>query len=256
MSSSEYAPDAPKIASDEDELKAMSFLDHLEELRKRLLYSLISLIVAFIVCWNYAPAIFQVLQKPVLQYLPKGDKLAYTQLTSPFMLYMKVAFLAGIFLASPIILYQLWMFIAPGLYNRERRYAAPFIVFATLFFIAGGWFGYARVFPMACQFFIEMGRDFKQVITVDEYLSFASKMILGMGLVFETPILIFFLARLGIVTPRFLMKNFKYAILIIFIISAIITPTPDMVTQTALAVPMIGLYLLGVLIAFLFARNG
>lgn len=255
MSTTDYASPSLSSVSDDDELKAMSFLDHLEELRKRLLYSLVSLAVTFAVCWSYAPRIFSILQKPVLQFLPKGDKLAYTELTSPFMLYMKVAFFAGIFAASPFILMQLWLFIAPGLYKRERRYAAPFIIFATLFFLAGGWFGYAKVFPLACRFFIEMGQDFKQVITVDEYFSFASKLILGMGLVFETPILIFFLARLGIVTPGFLLRNFKYAFLIIFIVAAVITPTPDMVTQTALALPMLGLYLLGILIAYLFVKK-
>ena len=233
----------------------MSFLDHLEELRKRLLYSIVALAVAFIACWGYAPKIFEVLQKPVLQYLPKGDKLAYTHLTTPFMLYMKVAFFSSIFLAAPFLLLQLWLFISPGLYSKEKRYAVPFIVFATLFFLGGGWFGYAQVFPKACFFFLQMGEGFKQVITVDEYFDFASKLLLGMGLVFETPILIFFLARLGIVTPGFLLRKFKYAVLLIFIISAVITPTPDMMTQTALAVPMIVLYLLGILIAFLFGAN-
>lgn len=246
---------ADAAEDEESELPAMSFLDHLEELRKRLLYSLISLLVGFGACFHYAPKIFLIVQQPILQYLVKGDKLAFTTLTSPFMLYMKVAFFAGIFVASPFILFQLWMFISPGLYRKERRYAAPFIIFATLFFVAGGWFGYTYVLPMACKFFIETGEGFKQVITIDDYFGFASKLILGMGLVFETPILIFFLARLGLVTPQFLLKNFKYAFLIIFIVAAIITPTPDMVTQTALAVPMVGLYLLGILVAYLFGQK-
>jgi len=237
------------------ELPKMSFLDHLEELRKRLLISTIALGVAFFACWSFSPEIFAVLEKPILQFLPKGEKLAYTRLTSPFFLYMKVAFFAGIFLAAPVILWQVWAFISPGLYRRERRYAAPFIIFASLFFVAGGWFGYETVFPMACKFFIELGGNFKQVITVDDYFSFASKMILGMGLVFETPVLIFFLSRIGIVTPAFLLQKFKYAVLIIFIISAIITPTPDMVTQSALAVPMILLYLLGIGISYLFGKK-
>ena len=237
------------------ELPKMSFLDHLEELRKRLLISTIALCVAFFVCWSFSPEIFGFLEKPILQFLPKGEKLAYTRLTSPFFLYMKVAFFAGIFLAAPVILWQVWAFISPGLYRRERRYAAPFIIFASLFFLAGGWFGYKTVFPMACKFFIELGGNFKQVITVDDYFSFASKMILGMGLVFETPVLIFFLSRIGIVTPAFLLQKFKYAVLIIFIISAIITPTPDMVTQSALAVPMILLYLFGIGISYLFGKK-
>jgi sec-independent protein translocase protein TatC len=241
---------------DESELPRMSFLEHLEELRRRILVSVAAVIVAFAVCWSFAPEIFRWIQAPILHLLPEGDKLAFTRLAAPFFLYMKVAFLAGIFAASPVILWQVWRFISPGLYRRERMYAAPFIIVSTLFFLAGGYFGYRVVFPMAAGFFLQMGQDFQQVITIDDYFSVASKLILGMGLVFETPILIFFLARLGIVTPGFLLRNFKYAVLIIFIIAAIITPTPDMVTQSALAIPMILLYLLGVGIAMLFGKKG
>lgn len=241
--------------SEEAELPKMSFLEHLEEFRKRLIISAVALMAGFLASWAYAPEIFKLLEQPVVQFLPPGDKLAFTRLTAPFFLYMKVAFFSGIFLSSPVILWQLWLFLAPGLYPREKRYAAPFIIFATLFFVAGGYFGYAYVFPMACKFFVDMGKDFKQVITIEDYFSFASKMILGMGLVFETPILIFFLARLGIVTPAFLLQKFKYAVVIIFIIAAIITPTPDMVTQAALAVPMILLYLLGIGISYAFGKK-
>lgn len=239
----------------EENLPRMSFLEHLDELRRRLVVSMITLLVTFLVAWNFAPQIFEVLQQPILQFLQPGERLAYTSLTSPFFLYMKVAFLSAIFASSPIILLQLWLFISPGLYPKERYYALPFIVFATLFFVGGGYFGFEVVFPMACGFFVQMGREFNQVITVDDYFSFASKMILAMGLVFETPILIFFLSRLGIVTPKFLLKNFKYAVVLIFIIAAVITPTPDMVTQAALAVPMILLYLLGIAISFVFGKR-
>lgn len=240
---------------EETQLSRMTFLEHLEELRKRIVYSASAISVAFLACWNFAPRIFQLLEVPLTQFFPKGEKLAYTRLTAPFFLYMKVAFFAAIFVASPIILWQVWLFVSPGLYKRERRYAGPFILFATLFFVGGGYFGYKTVFPMACRFFLDIGHDFHQVITVDEYFSLASKMILGMGLVFETPVLILLLARIGIVTPKFLMQKFKYAVVIIFIIAAIITPTPDMVTQAALAIPMILLYLLGVGVAFLFAKK-
>lgn len=240
---------------EESDLPRMSFLGHLEELRRRLLVSLIALVVAFLVCWSFAPQIFELLQRPILDLMPPGEKLAFTRLTAPFFLYMKVAFFAGIFLAAPVLLWQVWRFISPGLYRRERRYAAPFIVFSSLFFIAGGWFGYRIVFPMAAGFFLEMGEQFQQVITIDDYFGFASKIILGMGLVFETPILIFFLSRLGIVTPQFLLQKFKYAVVIIFVIAAVITPTPDMITQSALAIPMIVLYLLGIGISVLFGKK-
>ncbi|HEU5162213.1 MAG TPA: twin-arginine translocase subunit TatC [Thermoanaerobaculia bacterium] len=239
---------------EESTLPRMSFLEHLEELRRRILISVVAVIVAFAVCWSFAPEIFEWLQAPIKPLL-KGETLAYTRLAAPFFLYMKAAFLAGLFLASPVILWQLWRFIAPGLYRRERLYAAPFIIFSTLFFVAGGYFGHRVVLPMAAAFFLELGENFQQVITIDDYFAVASKLILGMGLVFEMPTLIFFLARLGIVTPKFLLKKFKYAVLIIFIIAAIITPTPDPVTQSALAVPMILLYLLGVGIAMLFGKK-
>jgi len=239
----------------EHELPKMSFLEHLEELRKRLIVSIVALGVAFLLCWNFADRIFGWLSRPLSKFLPAGDKLVFTRLTEPFLLYMKVAFFAGIFIASPVILWQLWLFISPGLYKRERRYAAPFIIIASLFFIVGGYFGYRVLLPGTCAFFLETGKQFKQMIKADEFFSFASTIILATGLVFETPILIFFLARLGIVTPAFLMQKAKYAVVIAFIISAIVTPTPDMVTQTALALPMIGLYFFGVGIAYVFGKK-
>lgn len=238
----------------DQDLPKMTFLDHLEELRKRLMISLIAVVIGFAACWAFAEPIFAKLQEPLTAFLPPGDKLAYTRLTAPFFLYMKVAFFAGLFAASPVILLQLWLFISPGLYKRERRLAAPFIILGTLFFIAGGYFGYRYLLPATCSFFVETGKQFKQMVTVDDYFSFASVIILACGLVFETPILIFFLARLGIVTPAFLMKKFKYAVVLSFVIAAIVTPTPDMVTQAALAVPMILLYLIGTGVAYVFAR--
>lgn len=238
----------------ENELPKMSFLDHLEELRKRLLMSFVAMTVGFFLCWSFADRIFEKLQEPLAAFLPAGDKLAYTRLAAPFFLYMKVAFFAGLFVAAPFILWQLWLFISPGLYKKERRYALPFIVFASLFFIAGGYFGYRYILPATCSFFIETGKEFKQMVTVDDYFSFASVIILATGLVFETPILIFFLARLGIVTPAFLIQKFKYAVVIAFVVSALVTPSPDAVTQAALAIPMIILYLIGVGVAYLFAK--
>lgn len=247
---------AEPIERDPDaDLPKMSFLDHLEELRKRLLVSFIAVAIGFLACWAFAEPIFEELQKPLAQFLAPGDTLAYTRLTAPFFLYMKVAFFAGLFVAAPVVLLQLWLFIAPGLYKKERSLAAPFIIFGSLFFIMGGYFGYRFLLPATCSFFVETGKQFKQMVTVDDYFSFASVIILATGLVFETPILIFFLARLGIVTPAFLMQKFKYAIVLSFVVAAIVTPTPDIVTQAALAVPMILLYLIGVGVAFLFGKK-
>lgn len=238
-----------------DELSRMTLLEHLEELRRRIGVSLLAVSAGFLACWYFAKPIFAWLSRPLTQFLPPGDKLAFTGLVDPFMLYIKVAVLAGIFVASPIILYQLWLFVAPGLYRQERRVVFPFMFFTTAFFLAGGYFGYAIAFPMVCRFLLQVGSDFRQVITVNEYFSMASKVILGLGLVFELPILILFLARIGVVTHRFLLKQFRFAVLVIFIVAAVITPTPDIATQSVFAVPMVGLYLLGVLVAWLFGKK-
>jgi sec-independent protein translocase protein TatC len=249
------AADLEESSDPDRELPKMTFLDHLEELRRRLVVSILAIAVGFLACWYFAEPIFAKLQEPLTKFLAPGDKLAYTRLTAPFFLYMKVSFFAGLFLAAPVILFQLWLFIAPGLYKKERRLAAPFIVFGTVFFILGGYFGYRFLLPATCSFFVETGKQFKQMVTVDDYFSFASTIILACGLVFETPIIIFFLARLGIVTPAFLMQKFKYAVVLSFVIAAVVTPTPDMVTQAALAIPMILLYLIGVAVAFLFGKK-
>jgi sec-independent protein translocase protein TatC len=245
----------PRPEPREEELPRMSFLDHLEDLRRCLIRSLIAVFVAFLGCWYISPQLFALVARPVEKALPAGQHLAYTTLAEPFLLYFRVALIAGIIAASPVILWQLWRFISPGLYSRERRLAIPFVVFTVLFFVSGVIFGYMVAFPMVVKFLIGVGKDFTAVITINEYLSMASKTILGLGLCFELPILIFFLARLGIVTERFLMAKFKYAVLIIFIIAAVITPTPDAGTQCAFALPMIGLYLLGVGIAWLFRKR-
>ena len=238
-----------------EDLPRMSLLEHLEELRRRLARALLAILVGFLGCWYFAKPIFAWLSRPLTQFLPAGDKLAFTGLVDPFMLYIKVALLAGIFVASPVVLLQLWLFIAPGLYRKERRVALPFIFFTTAFFLAGGYFGWAVAFPMVCRFLLKVGEDFRQVITVNEYFAMASKVILGLGLVFEMPVLILFLARLGVVTHRFLLRQFRYAVLVIFVLAAVITPTPDIATQSVFAVPMIGLYLLGTLVAWAFGKK-
>ena len=239
----------------DDELPRMTLLDHLDELRRRILYSIIALFVGFLASWYFAPTIFLWLERPILDVLPAGEQLAFTDLSGPFMLYIKVALLTAIFAASPFLLLQLWMFLRPGLYPRERRLAAPFIIFTTLFFVAGGYFGYRIAFPMVVQFLLGVGENFRQVVTIDTYFSMMSKILLGLGLVFEMPMLIFFLARMGIVSAGQLIRWFRWAVLLIFVTAAIITPTPDVATQTVFAVPMILLYLLGVGVAAIFGKK-
>ena len=240
---------------DGGDLPRMTFLEHLEELRKRLFISAIAIAVGFLLCWWKAQEIFRILQAPVLEVLPKGTKLAYTQLTEPFMLYINIALLAGVFVASPVILYQIWLFVAPGLYRHEKKWAGPFVILTCAFFIGGGLFGLKIAFPMVAKFLVSTGEDFTPVLKIDDYLDILSKTLIGMGICFETPIVIFFLARMGVVTEKWLLLKFRYAVLIIFIIAALITPTPDIPTQCAFALPMIGLYLLGVLMAWLFKKK-
>ncbi len=233
----------------------MTFLEHLEDLRKRLFYSVIALIIGFVPGWIFSKQIFDILAHPVTKFLPVGEKLAYTHLIDPFMLYLKVGFLASAFVASPFIFLQLWYFIAPGLYQNEKKYVVPFVVMTTLFFSAGAAFGYFVVFPFACRFFLQLGGEFRPVITVDQYFGFALKMLLSIAATFETPTLVFFLSKMGILTAKWMIKNFKYAVLVIFIIAAVITPTPDWINQSIVALPMIALYGISILIALIVGKQ-
>jgi sec-independent protein translocase protein TatC len=233
----------------------MTLWEHLEELRRRLIVCIVTLFIGFVVCWFYREQIFSVVQAPFLKFVAHGDKLSFISLTEPFFVYMKAAAFAAIIFTSPILISQLWLFIAPGLYKKERMYAVPFIFFATVFFLGGCVFCYYYVFPFACRYFLQVGSEFKQEVRVDDYFSLFNKLTLAIGLIFEIPILAFFLARVGIINHHFLLNKFKYAILLSFIISAIVTPTPDMVTQTILALPMIALYVISILLAWIFGKK-
>lgn len=233
----------------------MTFFEHLEDLRKRIFYSFIALLIAVVPGWIFSKDIYDILARPVTKYLPEGEKLAYTAVTEPFMLYMKVAFLTAIFATAPFIFLQVWYFIAPGLYQKEKKYVIPFVIFTTFFFFLGASFGYFIVFPWACRFFLQLGSRFRPVITVNQYFSLTLRLLLGIALVFELPTLVFFLSRMGIITAKWMVKNFKYAVLAVFVIAAIITPTPDMINQSILAVPMLGLYGLSILIALLVGKK-
>jgi sec-independent protein translocase protein TatC len=179
------------------------------------------------------------------------EKLVYLNPTEPFNLYLKVAFLAGIFLTSPFVLYQVWLFISPGLYRHEKRYVFPFIFSTVFLFLAGGWFGYKLVYPAALNFLIEYGKQFQPMITIHEYTDLFLTIIIGMGIIFELPILVFFLALMGIVTAGWMWRNLRYSILVIFIIAAIITPTTDILNMCIFAAPMVVLYVVSIGIAWL-----
>ena len=231
----------------------MSLLEHLEELRKRILWALVSLTVAVVPCWIYVKEIFAFLQMP-LKRIDPSLKLIYTGLTDPFLLYFKVAVLAGLFVASPFVLYQVWAFVSPGLYWRERRMAVPFVFFTTLFFLAGGAFGYYVAFPFAAKFLLGVGEGLEPLIEIGKYFGFLLTVLLGLGLMFELPMLILLLSLIGVVTSRFLLRYFRHAVVIIFIVAAVITPTPDIVNLCIFAVPALVLYLLGVGAAYLAER--
>ncbi|MEO8360498.1 MAG: twin-arginine translocase subunit TatC [Vicinamibacteria bacterium] len=239
----------------EDPEARMSFLDHLEELRSRLLKSVIALCVGFGIAWNFHDDIFHFMVEPMHKSNPTIELIATTP-TEAIMLFMKMSFFVGIFLAAPFLLYQVWAFISPGLYKHEKGYAIPFVLFGTLFFVAGAAFGHYYLFPVTLGFLGEFGgKDIKFMPRITEYYEFYSWFLLALGIVFQVPVVIFVLARIGLVTAGFLLRQFKWAVLISFIVAAVVTPTPDMVTQTLLAIPMIILYLLGVLVAFLFGKK-
>jgi sec-independent protein translocase protein TatC len=233
----------------------MSLLDHLDELRSRLVRCVLVFVVAFALCWAVSGRILAFLLRPIKDSLFEGGEIIFINLPEPFLIYMKAAALAAVFVSSPYLLYQLWAFVAPGLYRNERRMVVPFLVFGTLFFVAGGTFGYYVATPVAAGWLIGLGEQFTAQITLRSAFGFESKIIIGMGVVFELPILIFFLSRIGVVTPGFLMKHFRTAVLIIAAIAAIITPTGDMLTMSVFAGPMILLYLLGVAVAWIFGKR-
>src|ERR1700732_4434594 len=239
---------------DPEPLPAMGFLDHLEELRRRIVYSIAAVALGFFACWWKVEKIYDIMQRPIMDALRNNgmsEKLVYLNPTEPFNLYLKIAALAGLFLTSPFVLYQVWMFISPGLYRNEKRYVVPFMVSTITLFTAGGYFGYKVVYPQALGFLIHFGRQFQPMITIGEYTSLFLSIILGMGLIFEMPILVFFLALMGMVTASFMWKNFRYAILVIFVIAAIVTPTPDIVNMCVFAAPMILLYVFSIGVAWM-----
>jgi sec-independent protein translocase protein TatC len=240
----------------DDSGSKMSFLEHLDELRKRLIYIVYSLLAGCIVAYIFIAKIFDFIMKPMQQVLPPGSYLQYTSGAEPFMLYIKIGFLTGIFISSPLILWQVWKFIAPGLYTHEKKFAIPFVFLSTVFFVSGGVFAHYVAFPVTWVFFNSFSTDYMRFVPkIDEAFSLYTKMLLGFGAVFEMPTLVFFLARMGVVTGQFLLKYFKYALLIIFIVAAVISPGTDMMSQVVMAVPMLALYIISIAIAFIFQKR-
>jgi sec-independent protein translocase protein TatC len=229
----------------------MSFLEHLDELRKRIVRSCLAIAFGVLATFYWIQPIFNYILAPTRKALPPGVRLIYTEPGEAFSLYITVALIAGVVVAAPFIMYQVWMFIAPGLYSNEKRLAIPFVLFTTIGFVLGAAFNHYIAFPFMMAFFGSFNTpDLAFMPKLEDVFGLYSKMLIGMGIVFQMPTVVFFLAKMRLVTARFLLAQFKYAFLIIFIIAAVITPTGDMMTQTIFAAPMVGLYLLSIVIAW------
>jgi sec-independent protein translocase protein TatC len=248
MDPAEAIGKAREAVAERAELPGMSLMEHLDELRKRIVRSAIFLVLGFGAAWKFRDFLLDIIQEPLKH---NGKTLNMIHPMDGMNLTIEVCLLAGAILASPLILYQVWLFIAPGLYHNERRFVVPFMATTVGLFLAGAAFGYFWILPGALHILLDVfGGKFTAVISIEEYTGFFLSIILGLGISFELPVLIFFLALFGIVTPRFLWRNMRYAVLAVFIVAAIICPSPDPLTMCFYAVPMLTLYLLGIGVAW------
>ena len=244
----------PPDEEDDDELSTagkMSFLEHLDELRKRILRAAIGIGVGVVAGFTFHQELYDFILQPTRRVLPAGSHLIYTQPSEAFSLHIQIALIAGALLAAPFTMFQVWRFIAPGLYADEKRFAIPFVVLSSAGLVAGAAFNHDVLFSAAMAFFASFNRpELRFLPSIDSVFSLYTKMLIGMALTFQLPTIVFFLARMRMVTARWLAKNIKYAILVIFIVAAVLTPSADPFNQTLFAAPMIALYLLSILIAW------
>jgi sec-independent protein translocase protein TatC len=235
----------------------MPLTGHLEELRKRLMIASISWLVAFLACYSVAEKLFKILSAPVQSALPTGSSLVFIQATEPFFTYIKVAAVAGVLISLPVILWQIWGFVAPALYKNEKMFAIPFVLASCLCFGLGTYFGFFFVFPTIFTFLVKFGTgggEINAMLSMGAYLTLATRLLFAFGMVFELPIIIFFLARMGVVDHKWLAAKRKYALLLAFVIGALLTP-PDVFSQAAIAIPFILLYEVGIIVARLFGKK-
>ena len=238
-----------------DELDKQPFTAHLEELRNRMIVAFAAIGVGFAASYFFKERLFEILMQPLRKVMDVGDTLIFTGLPEAFFTYLKVSLLAGIMLATPVILYEFWMFVAPGLYRQEKKVLLPIVFLSSLFFVGGALFGYFIVFPYGFEFFLSFSNENIQALpSMKEYLSFSAKLLIAFGLAFELPLALTFMAKLGIVSVPFLKKNRKYAILIFFAGAAMLTP-PDVVTQMMMAFPLMFLYELSIIGARIFGKK-
>lgn len=237
----------------------MSFLEHLDELRRRIVYSALAIAVTFLASFFFREQIFDILQAPIVDVLKErgeSGELVITKVTDAFTIWLKVCFVSGVFLAAPVLVWQVWLFIAPGLYRREKLYAIPFFLSATGLFATGGLFAYFVVLPAGLRFLIvEMGAQFDPLLTAVDYFSFQLIILVGMGVVFQIPVVVAFLSIFGLVTPEFLWRNFRYAILIIVVVAAVASPTPDALNLFFWTAPMVVLYTISIGVSWIFKRR-
>jgi len=247
----------PPEEDDDSAGARMSFLEHLDELRKRIVNSLIAVGVGILITFTFIQKIYSFLMAPTMKVLPPGSRLMYTEPGEAFSLYIQLSMIVGALLASPVIMYQVWRFIAPGLYSNEKRLAIPFVLLSVIGLVGGAVFNHYIMFPWMMRFFAGFNtQDLLFMPKLDAVFSLYTKFLLAMAAVFQMPTLVYFLAKMKLITARFLIAKFKYAVLIIFVLSAVITPTGDPVTQSVFAAPMIGLYVLGIAIAWLVGPKG
>lgn len=234
----------------------MTLTEHLEDLRWCVLKAILAIVLASGISYFYVDAIFAFVVAPLRQNLQPGQNLIGTSVTEAFFVEIKVALGAGVLFSSPVIFYQIWRFIAPGLLKRERKWVLPFVLCATFFFVAGAFFCYRFVLPVAFKYFIEQYESLgvSPAIRIGEYFTFFFRMVLAFSATFELPVFTFFLVRVGIWDYRFMLRSFRYALVVIFIIAAMLTPTPDVINQSLLAVPMMLLYVLSIGIAYIWRR--
>jgi sec-independent protein translocase protein TatC len=234
----------------------MSFLDHLDELRRRIIYAAVALFVGFVISFFFIGDIFDFIMRPLQLMLPPGGTLVYTDPTEAFVLNIKIALIAGLILASPAVMLQVWLFVAPGLYAHEKKWAIPFVVMSSFFFTAGAAFSHYVVFPLTWKFFVSFTNDILTFMPrIEPAFSLYLRLLLAFGVVFQMPTVVLFLARMGVLTARFLIRNFKFAVLIMVILSAVITPDGGGVSLIAMTGPMILLYGLSILLAWLFGKK-
>jgi sec-independent protein translocase protein TatC len=234
----------------------MSFIEHLEELRRRLIVCLVAVGAGFVISYIFKERLFTILTRPLVTALPPGGKMIFTGLPEAFLCYIKVAIFSGIMLAVPVILHQMWRFVAPGLYSRERHFMLPLMVLSCLFFACGVLFGFFVVFPFAFKYLMSFGSDIiRPLPSMSQYLSLSTALLLAFGFSFELPVVLTMLAHVGLISVRFLERNRKYALLLAFVAGAVLTPTPDAINQSLLAVPLLALYEISIWGARVFGRK-